>query len=165
MKLLCCGINHQTAPIAVREGFTLSEATLLPALRNLQAYLGDQEAMIVSTCNRLEIYAAIESEDLIIQWLASYFRFSHDEVSAVLYVKHDCDVVQHASRVASGLDSMVLGEPQILGQMKCAYAQAGELGLIGQQLGHLFSLVFSVAKKFVLKQQLVAIRYLWHMRQ
>lgn len=147
MNLLCCGINHQTAAVAVRERFTLAESTLLPALQHLQTYLNDQEAMILSTCNRLEVYTSATSTAAIQSWIAQYFEVSEAALEPLLYVHRDLDVVQHAIRVASGLDSMVLGEPQILGQMKCAYAQAGEIGSIGQQLGHLFPFVFATAKK------------------
>lgn len=147
MKLLCCGINHRTASIAIREHFALSEATLMPALKDLQTALQQQEAMLVSTCNRLELYALAESQQAIVAWLAEYFDISLEKLQPLLYFKYDQQVVEHAIRVASGLDSMILGEPQILGQMKCAYAQAGEVGCIGQSLGHLFPFVFSVAKR------------------
>jgi glutamyl-tRNA reductase len=147
MKLLCCGINHRTASIAIREHFALSETTLMPALQDLQNTLQEHEAMLVSTCNRLELYALINSKDVIVNWLAAYFDISLEQLQPLLYFKYDEHVVEHAIRVASGLDSMILGEPQILGQMKCAYAQAGEAGCIGQHLGHLFPFVFSVAKR------------------
>lgn len=151
MKLLCCGINHQTASIVVRERFSLAATELLLALQDLQRHFGEHDMMaeivIVSTCNRFEIYSFLKSPDLLIKWLANYFKAPVSDIVALLYVKCDQEVVQHAMRVAAGLDSMIIGESQILGQMKCAYAQAGEMGLVGQQLGHLFTFVFSAAKK------------------
>jgi len=147
MTLLCCGINHQTASIDVRERFSIPPNQLLGVLQDLQKYLGEHEVMILSTCNRFEIYTILQSSEKLFEWLAVYFEMPLDDISALFYVKRDNDVVKQAMRVAVGLDSMIVGEPQIFGQMKCAYAQAGEMGLIGQRLGHLFTFVFAATKR------------------
>lgn len=119
------------------------------ALGELTALRGVGEAAIISTCNRTEIYCGVEQDviELPRQWLRGYRHLRHEEIDPFLYTHQDRDAVRHVLRVAAGLDSMVLGEPQILGQMKDAYRRAREAGALGQQLEKLFQHSFAVAKK------------------
>ncbi|HRE17355.1 MAG TPA: glutamyl-tRNA reductase, partial [Rhodocyclaceae bacterium] len=120
---------------------------LAQALNQLAAGQAVREAAILSTCNRTEIYCAAESPEAAVQWLAAYHRLDVGELRHYLYTLHDGDAVRHAFRVASGLDSMVIGEPQILGQMKEAVRAAEAAGTLGTQLHKLFQRSFSVAKE------------------
>src|SRR5262245_27580422 len=129
MSLLAVGMNHQTAPLAVRERVVFHVERLGEALGALRAGLA-QEAAILSTCNRTELYVAAQAgaaEPALAaaRWLERFHRFQPDELRPYLYTLPREQAVRHAFRVASGLDSMVLGEPQILGQMKEA-ARAAE---------------------------------------
>ena len=117
MSLYALGLNHQTAPLAVRERVVFHVERLRDALAELKRDLA-QEAAILSTCNRTEIYLSGDAPGAVAQWLAQYHRFQPDELRQYLYTLPSEQAVRHAFRVASGLDSMVLGEPQILGQMK-----------------------------------------------
>ena len=149
MHLLTFGLNHTTAPVAVRERAAVTENHLEDAIKNLAADNRVQEATILSTCNRTEIYCRQESVDTtpLMNWLCDYHEFPVEEVQPYLYTYPDEAAVQHAFRVASGLDSMVLGEPQILGQMKTAFATAHRMGATGKILNRLFQHSFSVAKQ------------------
>jgi len=148
MNLACFGINYQTATLALRERFALSEANLTPALQDLQKQLGHEtEVVLISTCNRFELYTSASDFSAVHAWIVNYFKLEREEFIPFLYTKTAKDLLEHAIRVASGLDSMVVGEAQILGQMKCAYAQGGQVGTVGQALGHLFPFVFAVAKR------------------
>ena len=144
---LACGLNHKTAPLSVREKIALPVAmqdTLLHQLLDLPAVT---EAAILSTCNRTEIYCETDDPDIIVPWLASEHQLSHEEVRPYFYMHHDHDAVRHMLRVASGLDSMMVGEPQILGQIKQAYQQACRVGTVQQTLRNLFPYVFSATKR------------------
>ncbi len=149
MAFLALGINHKTASVDVRERVAFTPEQLVDALQQLCRLTPSREAAILSTCNRSELY--IEQDHLtaesILRWLAEYHQLSLDELRACAYVHEDHDAVRHMMRVASGLDSLVLGEPQILGQMKSAYAVAREAGTIGPLLGRLFQATFSAAKQ------------------
>ena len=149
MAFLALGINHKTASVAVRERVAFTPEQLVEALQQLCTLTSSREAAILSTCNRSELY--IEQDLLeveqVLRWLADYHQLSLDELRACAYVHQDDGAVRHMMRVASGLDSMVLGEPQIFGQLKSAYAVAREAGTIGPLLGRLFQATFSTAKQ------------------
>ncbi|GAB3474742.1 glutamyl-tRNA reductase [Azotobacter salinestris] len=148
MAFLALGINHKTASVDVRERVAFTPAQLTEALQQLCRHTDSREAAILSTCNRSELYLEQDSlgVEAVLQWLADYHRLSLDELRACAYVHQDESAVRHMMRVASGLDSLVLGEPQILGQMKIAYAVAREAGTVGPLLGRLFQATFSTAK-------------------
>lgn len=146
MPLLAYGINHQTAPIAVREKLAFSPETIPDTLKALTAEEGIEEAVIISTCNRTEIYANLSTYFPLQQWLQKEKEIKHIDLSAYDYAFHDIDAVRHMMRVASGLDSMVLGEPQIFGQIKQAYQFAQEAGTIGVFLQQLFPAIFQTSK-------------------
>ncbi len=148
MQLVAFGINHKTAPVTVRERASFDPQTLPEALQDVASH-GAGEATILSTCNRTEIYCRIEQEspDHIIDWLCHYRSLQSRLLRPYLYIHAGRGAVQHAFRVASGLDSLVLGEPQILGQMKNAFAAARQAGTTGKMLNRLFERTFSVAKQ------------------
>ncbi|WKN21073.1 glutamyl-tRNA reductase [Azotobacter vinelandii] len=148
MAFIALGINHKTASVDIRERVAFTPAQLVEALRQLCLHTDSREAAILSTCNRSELYLEQDSPgvEVVLQWLADYHRLSLDELRACAYVHQDESAVRHMMRVASGLDSLVLGEPQILGQMKTAYAVAREAGTVGPLLGRLFQATFSTAK-------------------
>lgn len=146
MALFTLGINHRTAPLAVREQLAFHAEELRRALADLIASGRVHEAAILSTCNRTELYVEAASPQAALEWLGDYRRLSRPEIEPYLYTHPDGAAVRHAFRVASGLDSMVLGEPQILGQMKEAVRIARESGALGVTLNKLFQSTFAVAK-------------------
>ena len=146
MQLFAFGINHRTAPLEVRERVVFSADTVGGALRDLVKASPVQEAAIVSTCNRTEIYCRTDEPRRAVQWLADYHALKAANVEPYLYTLPRDHAVKHAFRVASGLDSMVLGEPQILGQMKAAARAAATAGTLGLFLNKLFQRTFAVAK-------------------
>lgn len=148
MHLVALGINHKTAPLALREQAAFDPQVLPHALQEIITR-GADEATILSTCNRTEIYCGVESPriDLLIHWLCDSRHLQTRVLRPHLYIHADRVAVQHAFRVASGLDSLVLGEPQILGQMKGAFATAHKTGTTGKILNRLFQHTFSVAKQ------------------
>jgi glutamyl-tRNA reductase len=149
MRLLALGINHQTAPLELRERAVFDPDQLAGALYDVKQRGIAGEATILSTCNRTELYCRTENDDGsdIVEWLCGYRQLSVDEIRASLYKYPDQEAVKHAFRVAAGLDSMVLGEPQILGQMKEAFATAHKAGVTGKLLNRLFQQTFAVAKQ------------------
>jgi len=149
MSILAFGINHKTAPVDIRERVAFAKDQLHIALRDLASRPNVNEAAIVSTCNRTELYCGLSNPDpsSITRWLAEYHRLGTQNIEPYIYTHPDQEAVRHALRVASGLDSMVLGEPQILGQMKDAYSMAAAAGTLGGQLDRLFQHTFSVAKQ------------------
>jgi len=147
MALNILGINHKTAPVALREKVAFGEDRLVAALRTLRQESGVAEVVILSTCNRTELYwAGSASGAELSQWLARHHGNNLDLASS-LYIHQDSRAVEHAFSVASGLDSMVLGEAQILGQLKDAYRVAQETGSTGPTLNKLFQAAFSAAKR------------------
>jgi len=146
MQLFTFGVNHQTAPLSVREQVVFHAENLVQALRDLVGRRPIQEAAIISTCNRTEVYCNTEEPRAAIDWLADYHRMKPQQLDQYLYRYTSNDAVKHAFRVASGLDSMVLGEPQILGQFKQAVRTAESAGTLGLVLNKLFQRTFSVAK-------------------
>ena len=149
MALLILGINHRTAPVALRERVAFPEGDQGRALVNGHRLPGVQELGLLSTCNRTELYVAHDtvSVESLVQWWSEYLDVDAGEFAESLYCHRDEAAVRHIMRVAAGLDSMVLGEPQILGQLKDAYAMAREAGTTGTQLSRLFEHAFSVAKR------------------
>jgi glutamyl-tRNA reductase len=162
MHLLAVGLNHTTAPVALREKVAFPADQIGHAVAAARSWFGrsssdlrlSDEAAILSTCNRTELYAATDlqsgvntSIDATAHFLADYHDLSYAELRPYLYTLPQDDAVRHAFRVASGLDSMVLGEPQILGQMKDAVRQAEAAGCLGTYLHQLFQRSFSVAKE------------------
>jgi glutamyl-tRNA reductase len=147
MSLYAIGLNHQTAPLELRERVVFGSEVQSEALRDLFGRRLAKEATILSTCNRTEIYCHAQEPDAVARWLADYHRLAAEKVTPHLYVHPRERAVTHAFRVASGLDSMVLGEPQILGQMKQAVRTAEAAGTVGLILNKLFQRSFSVAKE------------------
>ncbi len=147
MQLFAFGLNHQTAPLAVREQVAFNVDGMENALRDLVGNGAAKEATILSTCNRMELYCNAPNPDHAIDWLAEYHHLPRKDIDPYLYALPRDLAVKHSFRVASGLDSMVLGEPQILGQMKQAVRQAEHAGTMGILLHKLFQSTFSVAKQ------------------
>lgn len=146
MQLFAFGINHQTAPLSVREQVVFHAESLVEALRDLVDRRPVKEAAIISTCNRTEIYCNTEEPPSAVDWMAGYHQLKTTQIEPYLYRLPQERAVKHAFRVASGLDSMVLGEPQILGQFKQAVRTAQAAGTLGLLLNKLFQRTFSVAK-------------------
>ena len=146
MALFSLGINHRTAPLSVREQVAFHAEELRRALGDLSGSGRVLEAAILSTCNRTELYCQADDPQTAVRWLAEYRHVPLREIEPYLYTHPERAAVRHAFRVASGLDSMVLGEPQILGQMKEAARIAREAGSLGTTLHKLFQQSFSVAK-------------------
>ena len=146
MQLTAIGLNHQTAPLSIREKLAFAAATLPDAVRGLIESRAAAEAVILSTCNRTELYCVGDAER-VIEWLAEYQNLSIDEIRPYLYTYGCSDTIRHAFRVACGLDSMVLGEPQILGQIKDAVRVAQEQAALDTWLNALFQKTFAVAKE------------------
>lgn len=149
MTLLAVGINYNTAPVAIRERLAFPAEILDNTLKNLWSVQEISEAAILSTCNRTEFYYQTEYDDKtpLINWIANTKNISPSEFAPYLYSYQDSQSIRHMFRVACGLDSMILGEPQILGQMKTAYHAANQAGTLGRNLSKLFQHTFSAAKK------------------
>ena len=147
MPLHVLGLNHLTAPLEVREKLAFAPDRQAAALAELAAQPGVAEAVLVSTCNRTEVYCRVDDIAPVRTWLEAQARSKGVELGASLYDHAEETAVRHAFRVASGLDSMVLGEPQILGQLKDAVRHAEAAGSLGSQLGRLFQHTFGVAKE------------------
>ena len=146
MQLFTIGVNHTTAPISIRENVAFTDANLRHALSDLTAKKA-VEAAILSTCNRTEIYVQSATPEPILHWLAQYHRLDLNNIQPYTYTLTNQEAVKHAFRVASGLDSMVLGEPQILGQFKQSVKIAQDAGTLGTMLHKLFQRTFEVAKE------------------
>ena len=149
MSLLALGLNHQTAPVALREKVAFAPEALPAALESLRAAAGVHEAVLLSTCNRTELYTRIEprSEAAVTHWLANHHDLRVRELGDYLYCHHDADAARHLFRVAAGLDSLVLGEPQILGQVKEAWQAARTAHALATPLDRLFQHGFAIAKR------------------
>ena len=149
MPLYALGINHRTAPVELRERVAFAPDRLEPALRELTALPSVSEAAILSTCNRTELYLSSEGDpvDTVVEWLSRFHHTDLEQLRPYVYTLPGPEAVRHMLRVAAGLDSMILGEPQILGQMKTAYASASQAGTVDSLLSRLFQHTFSVAKQ------------------
>jgi glutamyl-tRNA reductase len=151
MGIIVVGLSHKTAPIEVREKLNFPESTLPEALRKLMSYEGVRESMIVSTCNRVEIYASVPDSatgiDRVKQFISDYHGLSREALDRSLYVYPDAQGVRHTFRVASSLDSLVLGEAQILGQLKDAFDSALKTKTTSTILNKLIKKAISVAKR------------------
>ncbi|UCB53695.1 MAG: glutamyl-tRNA reductase [Thiotrichales bacterium] len=159
MSLITLGLNHKTTPLELRERLAFTPQNLREALNSLIKVNGVTEAAIVSTCNRTELYCVLHTENpadqtdhneddqRLVDWFSGFHGLENDALKGHLYVYDHKQSIRHAMEVASGLDSMVLGEPQITGQMKQAYITASHEGTVGQLLGKLFQHSFSVAKQ------------------
>lgn len=149
MTLLAFGINHKTAPVEIREKVAFAQENVAQALGELTSFAPVTEAVILSTCNRTEVYCGLDypANDAVRDWFGRYHHLPLESFSPYSYAYLDDQAVQHILRVASGLDSLVLGEPQILGQIKEAYTTAFHNGTIGAQLNRLFQHTFAVAKQ------------------
>ncbi len=148
MNFQLIGVNHHSAPVEVRERLAIPESRLPEALKRLVAHPGIEEALIISTCNRVELLAQTKNGTADLRgFLREYFQFQPDELNPHLYEFHAREAIHHVFRVTSSLDSMVVGEPQILGQMKEAYATARAVGAVHSQLDLLLTRAFAVAKR------------------
>jgi len=150
MAILAYGVNYRTAPLEVRERIAFPEAGLGEALHAIRAEVPTlSEAVIVSTCNRTEVYAALDpaEEHLVGAWFSRHRPIAPAELARIAYTYWDGDAVRHLIRVAAGLDSQVLGEPQILGQIKTAYDVARHAGTLGPELHLLSRIGLATAKR------------------
>jgi len=149
MTLVAFGINHKTAPVDIREKVSFSPEKIPHALKDLTSISDFEEAAILSTCNRTEVYCGMKeyNEHRVVEWLSDFHRLESSKVKPYTYIHPDDNAVRHMLRVASGLDSLVLGEPQILGQMKTAFSAANEAGTTGKTLNRLFQHTFKSAKQ------------------
>ncbi|MEE9552260.1 MAG: glutamyl-tRNA reductase, partial [Gammaproteobacteria bacterium] len=149
MTILAFGVNHTTAPVELREKISFSTEIMPDALTDLGKQGGVHEAAILSTCNRTEIYCSLDEamKSKPVDWFSNFHGLRQDQLQPFLYTHPDANAVKHVLRVASGLDSMVLGEPQVLGQLKSAYQIALKANSIGKLLSRLFQHSFMVAKQ------------------
>ncbi|MFV0278796.1 MAG: glutamyl-tRNA reductase, partial [Parahaliea sp.] len=154
MNLLALGINHQSAAVEVRERVAFAPEQVGEALVALCEQPGVEDALILSTCNRTEIYvqageAGVDEAlaEKLVNWMAGYHHLSVGELRQAAYCHFGFDALEHVVRVASGLDSMILGEPQIFGQLKSAFAVAVDEGVVGAEFNRLFQRVFALAKR------------------
>ena len=151
MHLLLIGVSHRTAPVELRERLDFQARGVEGALRALGARGTAHEAVVLSTCNRAELYAACDDVDTgrrdLARFLAEYHAVGADEVAPHLYELVDLDAARHLFRVAAGLDSLVVGEPQILGQVKDAHSAAAEAQTVGPVLNRVFHSSFGVGKR------------------
>ena len=148
MSLLAFGINHNTAPLALRERLAFAPELLQESLRVATEKAKLREVVILSTCNRTEIYAAADQDEMALRdWLAEVSQVELSVLDKSIYAYTDQAALAHMMQVAGGLDSLVLGEPQILGQMKTAYTAASDAGTLGSELHTVFQHVFGVAKR------------------
>ena len=151
MRILCVGVNHKTAPVSLRERLVFSPAAAAAAMQTLRDRYGDAQFVIVSTCNRSEVYVArpVHGHPRAEQVRAAFGEFQSlppEQYDGALYVRTDADAVEHLFNVAAGLDSLVPGEEQIASQLKKAYRLAADVGATGSGLNELFQLAFNVAK-------------------
>jgi glutamyl-tRNA reductase len=147
MQFAIVGVSHKTAPVEVRERLAFNSEVLRSALTALTDRQNVREAIILSTCNRVEVMAESPDDRLIREFLCEFHQIPPDSVSKHLYSFKNADAIRHVFRVAASLDSMMVGEPQILGQVKEAYRIATDAGTVGMHLSALMNRAFAVAKK------------------
>lgn len=147
MSVVVVGINHKSAPLSLRERLSFSIDDIAPSLEALLSAEAASEVVILSTCNRTEIIAHTDNANALLHWLASTCTVPIEDILPHWYCYAGAKAVTHLMQVASGLDSMIVGEPQIFGQMKAAFVKACNVGTVGSQIDRLFQRVFNVAKK------------------
>lgn len=147
MPIIACGINHKTASVALREKVVFAQEKLALYLQDLLTHENVREAVILSTCNRSELYCDADHAGKILDWFCRHHQLTRAELESVMYFHYDNAAVTHIMQVACGLDSMVLGESQILGQMKDAFSESCAAGAVGTLFNRLFQQVFAVAKE------------------
>ncbi|GIU31028.1 glutamyl-tRNA reductase [Shewanella schlegeliana] len=147
MSLVAIGINHKTATVDLREKVAFGPDKIHDAMKSLAASTQSGEAVIISTCNRTELYCNNSEAADVVAWLEDYHQLSHEDVEPCLYQYNGQEAVKHLMRVSAGLDSLILGEPQILGQVKQSFVKAKEAGTVATTMDRLFQNTFSVAKK------------------
>lgn len=147
MSLTACGLNHKTAPLKIRERFCFTPDEMAEPLRSLVSNGCAEEAAILSTCNRTEIYCDAKSHNDVIDILSAKRNIDASTIRKHFYFHQDQNAIKHMLRVATGLDSMLLGEPQVLGQMKQAFQMAHHAGTLGPRLGRVSQYIFSVSKR------------------
>ena len=147
MTIFVLGINHRTASLEIREKVAFAPEQMVEALQHAGETAQVDEVAILSTCNRTEIYVAGGEPESVLDWLAEYHSLPRLALDGCCYIYQREDAVRHIMKVASGLDSMILGEPQILGQLKSAYAVARDAGKVSTHLNQLFQQAFSIAKR------------------
>jgi len=147
MSIVVCGINHKTAPVALREKVTFSPDKLGLYLSNLANETKVKDAVILSTCNRSELYCVTDDVPTIREWFCRQHRATREALMAAMYIYDDTAAIEHIMNVACGLDSMILGESQILGQMKEAFSESVAAGVVSTTFNRLFQQVFMLAKE------------------
>lgn len=150
MPLILAGVNHRTAPVEVRERLSVADARLREAIRDLAGLPGVTGAALVSTCNRVEAIVSAESEDVleqVVDWLSGRASTARHDLEKHLYIARHADVVKHLFRVAAGLDSMIVGEPQIGGQVRQSFQASADAGTLDPLLFQVFEQTMRVAKK------------------
>lgn len=150
MHIVALGLNHRTAPVVVREKFSLTEEQLPQALKTLKETMSIQECVIINTCNRMEIYAVVDSKvcgRFIYEFVERWFGIKFEQFFKHLYAYEDNEAIRHLFRVTSGLDSMVIGETQILGQVRDAFLFAQKRGVTGSIFNTLFKRAITFAKR------------------
>lgn len=147
MVFVACGLNHKSAPIGMREKMAITPEQHSTVLEHLLAKPQIKEAAFLSTCNRTEIYCETDESEIILPSLADFHQIPQQDLADCSYLHQGTSGLRHLIRVASGLDSMMVGEPQILGQIKQAYSQACELGSIGGELRPVFEYLFNITKR------------------
>lgn len=157
MHLQVFGINHKSAPIELRERVSFPQKKLIPALKALKSLDSLQECLILSTCNRMEIYSAADkpqSASCIQEFICDFHKIEPSFLNKHFYLYHDTQAIEHLFRVSASLDSMVVGETQILGQVKTAYSQAREAQTVGHFLGRVFEEAIKTGKRVRAKTQI-----------
>ncbi|MFQ3249907.1 MAG: glutamyl-tRNA reductase [Glaciecola sp.] len=150
MTIIALGINHKSAPVNLREKVAFSPDKLAHALQSCPQFTDAEQVVILSTCNRTEVYVkanAPEDAEKLSRWLADFHQTDYEVINKHSYIKRGDDAINHLMRVACGLDSLIVGEPQILGQVKQAYTESKNAGKINTEFEKLFQSTFSVAKK------------------
>jgi glutamyl-tRNA reductase len=147
MSIIACGINHKTAPIELREKVVFPQEKLALYLQDLSINENIREAVLLSTCNRSELYCNTDDMNKILEWFCRHHQLTPAELKPAMYFYRNDEAVRHMMQVACGLDSMVLGESQILGQMKEAFSESCAAGTVGTLFNRLFQQVFAVAKE------------------
>jgi glutamyl-tRNA reductase len=147
MPIFACGIHHKTAPIALREKILFAQEKLSLYLYDLLTQENIQEAVILSTCNRSELYCITDDIEKVMSWFCRQHPISKTELLPFMYFHQDLAAIEHIMQVACGLDSMVLGESQVLGQMKTAYSESCAANIVGPTFNRLFQQVFTVTKE------------------